>query len=257
MRYLLFVLMLGVILSVSAQIRIIPETKLLEVANPQRAESSLQFDTDKVDFGTIDEMSGVWSRSVKLRNDGSDTIAIMQVKSTCSCLKAELPKRVLGPNEEITVSLKYYPRGHSGDISQRLFLYTAVSNDKPSAILNLRGRVVASSDRSDDYPYERGVLRLRQDTVKVVGQQREVQRIACMNGGSTTIRPSVDGVFTDSRLSVSFEPEELAPKQEGEMVVTFDPAKIKGGMASLKIQLKGVGTAPRYSVIEVVIRNKE
>ena len=257
MRHLLIVLMLCVVLPVSAQIRIIPKTKLLEIANPQMAESPLRFNTDRVDFGTIDEMSGVWSGSVKLRNNGSDTIAVTQIKSTCGCFNADMPKRVLAPNEEITVSLKYYPRGHSGAILQRLFLYTGISNNKPSAILQLQGRVVASSDRSDDYPYVRGVLRLRQDTVRFIGKEREVQRIACMNGGSTTIHPSVDAVFTDSRLSVHFEPEQLSPKQEGDMVVTFDPAKVKDGISSLKIQLKGVGTTPRYSVIGVVTKNRE
>lgn len=257
MRRLFLVLMLSVVLSASAQIRIIPSEKLLEAANLQVAKSSLRFNAEMVDFGTIDEMSGVWNGSVKLRNVGPDTTLITRVKTTCGCLRADVEKRVLAPQEEISVHLKYYPRGHAGQITQRLFLYTAISDEKPSAILQLRGKVVASADRSDDYPHVRGVLRLRQDTVRLSGGEREILRVACMNGGSATLRPAVDTIFTDRRISVRFVPEILLPKQEGSMEVIFNPDGREEVGTSLKIYLKGVGATPRNSIVEAIIENRE
>ena len=239
--------MLCAVQFVSAQIRIIPREKVLDAAEPKLTPSALRFAPQSVDFATIDEMSGVWQGSAKLVNEGNDTVVVAQVKTTCGCLKAELAKRLLAPKEEVAVRLKYYPRGHAGDVMQRVFLYTTTSNN-PVAVLRLTGKVTASADRSDDYPYSRGVLRLRQEQVRV--QSGEVLRVACMNGGSTTIRPMADSLLLTKGLKVRFEPSTLAPKQEGYMVVEVSA---KAATQNAKIYLKGVGVPPRQSVIEVLI----
>ena len=253
------VTMLCAVQLLSAQIRIIPQDVVRKAAEIEVAESSLQFCPDVVDFGTIDEMSGVWQGSAKLQNIGADTIVVTQIKSTCGCLKAEVAKRVLAPKEEMTVALKYYPRGHAGRVRQRVLLYTNSSSDRPSAVLNLKGLVMAAQDRSDDYPYIRGPLRLRQERVVLGGGKREVQRIACMNGGSATLKPMVDGNFLPKGVSVRFEPSELAPKQEGDMVIDYTPQSANGsvneGVKSAKLYIKGLGVPPRESVIDIVIEN--
>ena len=83
MRGVVAVVMLCAAQLLSAQIRIIPQTKLLE-AEPKAVEGSpLRFATEEVSFGTIDEMSGVWQGSATLTNSGSEPIAITQIKSTC------------------------------------------------------------------------------------------------------------------------------------------------------------------------------
>ena len=239
----------------SAQIRIIPQDVVRKAADIEVADSSLQFSPGGVDFGTIDEMSGVWQGSAKLQNMGADTLVVTQIKSTCSCLKAEVAKRVLAPKEEVKVALKYYPRGHAGRVRQRVLVYTNSSSDRPSAVLNLTGLVTAAQDRSDDYPYTRGVLRLRQESVVFSGEGRQVQRVACMNGGSATLKPAVDGNFLPKGVSVRFEPSELAPKQEGDMVIDYTPQGVAEGVKSAKLYIKGVGVPPRESAIDIVIEN--
>jgi len=245
--------MLWAVQLLSAQIRIIPQERL-EAANPQIQSSVLQFEPHKVDFGTIDEMSGVWQGSASLVNRGADTIAITQIKSTCGCLKAEVQKRVLVPKERVAVNLKYYPRGHAGRVMQRVLLYTNGSNDRPSAILQLRGLVTASADRSDDYPYSRGTLRLRQERVRLQGEAKEVQRIACMNGGSVKLRPEVDAMLLPKGVQVRFEPAELAPKQEGDMVVEYEPQSGTNTAGGYVLYLKGLNIPPRQSTIKITIR---
>jgi hypothetical protein len=257
MREFLAVVMLCAVQLLSAQIRIIPQDKLLE-AQPKAVENSpLRFVTEDVSFGTIDEMSGVWQGSTTLVNRGAEPIAITQIKSTCGCLRAELPKRVLAPSESVKVALKYYPRGHAGRVSQRVLLYTNGSAEQPSAILHLRGVVTASADRSDDYPYCRGTLRLRQERVVFDGEGQQVLRIACMNGGSSELRPMVDTLLTSKVLRVWFEPSILAPKQEGDMMVEYRPNEVKEGAENLKIYLKLPNISPRQGVVEVLIEKKE
>ena len=238
----------------SAQIRIIPQEKLL-AAEPKAAEnSSLQFATEEANFGTIDEMSGVWQGSAVATNIGTEPISITQIKSTCGCLKAEIPKRVLAPKESVKVALKYYPRGHAGRVLQRVLLYANGVTEQPSAILRLRGVVTASADRSDDYPYSRGVLRLRQDTVRLSGE-REVLRLAFMNGGSTELKLAVNANLLPKGMKVRFEPSKVAPKGEGEMVVEYVPTTEKSPAVFGKIYIEGLNLPPRQSVIDVILKN--
>lgn len=254
MRGVVAVVMLCAAQLMSAQIRIIPQEKLLEAANPKTVASQLRFVADKVDFGTIDEMSGVWQGSATLTNEGGETIAITRVKSTCGCLKAEMPKRALAPKELMKVVLKYYPRGHAGVVRQRVFLYTEASEEHPSAVLEVRGVVTASADRSDDYPYSRGVLRLRQDTVRLSGV-REVLRVAFMNGGSAELNLSVDTNFLPEGVKVRFEPSKVAPKGEGEMVVEYTPTSAKSQTNLGKIFIRGLNLPPRQCAIDVIKKN--
>ena len=256
-RVAIYAVLLCAVQMLSAQIRIIPQERILEAANPRSVSSSLRFSSEVVDFGTIDEMSGVWQGVVDVVNTGNDTIAITQVKSTCSCLQIGIPKRVLAPKESVKATLKYYPRGHAGRITQRVLLYSNVSAEYPSAIMQLRGVVTASADRSDDYPYTRGTLRLRQEEVRFDVAGRQVQRIACMNGGSTKLRLAVDTLLTSRGVRVRFEPSTLAPKQEGDIVVEYEPQQVIKGEKPLKIYLKLPDIAPRHSVIGVQIYDKE
>ena len=255
MRVLVSVLMICVAYIACAQIQIIPRDKVLNAANPTIATSSIRFSTEVVDFGTIDEMSGAWKGSAKLVNKGRDTVAVTRIKSTCGCLQAEMPKRVLLPNEVVEVALKYYPRGHAGRVAQRVFVYTDAADDNPSAVLQLKGIVTASADRADDYPYARGTLRLRQDKVQVGGATKEVLRVACMNGGSTELQLDVDTLLTTKGLTVRFEPSRLAPKQEGDMVVEFTPITKSETEVVGKIFIKGLNLPPRQCVVEVVKKN--
>lgn len=255
MRGLLVIVLLCAVQLVSSQIRIISPEKLLEASEIRTTENSpLRFATEVVNFGTIEEMSGVWQGSAKLRNTGADTLVITQIKSTCGCLKAETAKRVIAPKEDVAVALKYYPRGHAGRVRQRVLIYSNLSADKPSAVLSLMGVVTASEDRSDDYPCTRGVLRLRQDTVRFSGE-REVQRIAVMNGGSVALELSVDTNFLPKGLSVHFEPSNIAPKGQGQMVVKYDPTIGVLPKDGAKIYVKGLNLPPRQSAIDVVLKN--
>ena len=256
MRGFIVAMMLCAAQLLSAQIRIIPQDKLLDASEIKAVEKSpLRFASEEVSFGTIDEMIGAWQGSALLVNNGNETVAITQIKTTCGCLKAELPKRVLAPKEQMTVALKYYPRGHAERVRQRVLLYTNLSSDKPSAVLTLSGLVTASADRSDDYPYTRGVLRLRQEQVVFEGSGRQVQRIAFMNGGSTELKLEVDTNLLPKGVSVRFEPAKVAPKGEGDIVVEYHPTSGNATTKLGKIYIKGLNLPPRQSAIDVILKN--
>ena len=249
------VMMLCAVQIAVAQIRIIPQERLREV-ELKAVASSLQFTPEKVDFGTIDELSEPWQGNARLENRGLDTVVITRIKSTGGCLRVEIAKRTLAPKESAMVTLKYYPRGHAGRVSQRVLVYTNLSDDKPSAILELRGVVTASADRSDDYPYSRGALRLRQEGVRFDGRVKQVERIACMNGGATELRPEVDKMFLPSGVKGYFEPATLAPKQEGSLVLEYLPTANTGAKEGAMAYIKGLGVPPRQSTIKIEFENR-
>ena len=128
-------------------------------------------------------------------------------------------------------------------------------DEKPSAILAVGGLVTASEDRSDDYPYQRGVLRLRQERISLTATERQVVRIAVMNGGSTIIRPEADGMFLPSGVRVRFEPSQLKPKEQGDLVVEYVPQSETTAAKSFKIFVKGLNVPPRQSAIDVIFGN--
>ena len=68
MRGALSIMLLCAVQFVSAQIRIIPQDAVRKATDIEVAESTLHFVPQSVDFGTIDEMSGVWHGGAKLRN---------------------------------------------------------------------------------------------------------------------------------------------------------------------------------------------
>lgn len=241
-----------------AQFRIIPQEQLHSLANPTLATKDIRFTPAKVSFGKIDEMMGVWQGSATLTNYTSQTVAVTEVKSTCGCLQATLASRVLAPNKSVTVQLKYYPRGHAGEVAQRVLLYTSLSKDKPSAVLHLEGLVLASSDRSDDYPYMRGALRLRQERITFKGGQREGLRIACMNGGAEALHLSINEGFCPKGVKAYFEPSILAPKQEGHLIVEYSPEGADSGSVrdlrgAMMLYIEGISLPLRQRAVEVVI----
>jgi hypothetical protein len=84
--------------------------------------------------------------------------------------------------------------------------------------------------------------------------EREVLRVAFMNGGSVELNLSVDANFLPEGVRVRFEPSKVAPKGEGEMVVEYEPSAVKSPTNVGKIYIKGLNLPPRQSVIDVVLK---
>lgn len=236
----------------SAQIRIIPREKLDSVNNVSSlASSPLRVEGgSKLSFGTIAEDGGIWQRSIVLVNESSSPIVIRNVSSSCSCLRGELSERVIRAGERCNVVVKYNPIGHPGNVSQRLFVYTSLDEQRPTLVVTLEGKVTISANRSGDYPYSRGVLLLRSDWVQLDGSGR--YRVACMNSGQTLLQIVADTLLSSKGIKAYTEPARLEAGAEGDLVIECDePTEEK----SRRLYLKGLTLAPRERMI--VLQNKE
>lgn len=237
----------------TAQIVLIPQSVRDSVNNPATVADSpmVLADGGRVAMGTLAEDGQAWRGSVVWYNRGDKPLVITRVTTTCGCLQAEPEKGAVRPDRSATIALTFNPRGRVGAVSQRVMIYTSLSDTKPTAIVEVTGRVTASGDKASDYPYACGTLLLRNNKVTVDG--KGVVRLACYNAGNSLLTLSADELLTPSALSLRCEPSPLPPKSEGELVITI------GGEIDERdnaLYIRGVNVAPRERKIELIKREK-
>ena len=168
-----------------AQIRIIPRAKIDSARNVATTDVGMRFvGGATLNFGTIAEDSGAWHGEIEWRNVGEKPITITRISTSCGCLKAEsetIEPTARGRRNKLQIT--YFPRGHAGEVSQRIFIYTDRSGQRPAAVVTLCGRVRATADRSGDYAESCGALLLGRKWVRFENEGVQTERIACMNGG--------------------------------------------------------------------------
>ena len=258
-RYLLLCAAIIVCGSAEAQIKLISREKLDSVANPRTVEGAkMLFEGGAtISFGTISEDAGKWEKVLEWRNGGEETLVVTRVTTTCSCLQAVADKGAVKRGGKSAIRLAYYPKGHPGKVEQRVFIYTNLSSSKPTAIVTLKGVVTPSADHSADYPYHRGELRLRRDTLHLMGDRSQTERIACLNSGNRAMRLVADSMLSSRGLTLCTEPEVLPAGGEGDLLVTYTPEKDAKRPLWLKLYIKGLALPLREREIYIKIESEE
>ncbi len=73
----------------------------------------VSIDRTKHDFGQIRRRGGDVAADFVLTNRGAQPLVVVQVVTSCSCLKAEYSRRPVAPGAQTTVRLRYEP--HKAD----------------------------------------------------------------------------------------------------------------------------------------------
>lgn len=232
-----------------AQLPIIPR-EVREAAKPTAVEGEwLIFDDGtNITFGTISEDDAPWQTTLHWRTKEGRKLTITRVQTTCGCLVAKWDRRASVEASKGTIEVTYHPKGHAGKVNQRLFVYTSLSDEKPTAIISLVGTVTPSIDRSGDYQHSAGVLGMRQKSV-VITEGGGRARIAVMNCGSTPLRITHDSKLSTPNIKAHTEPEILESGAEGDLVIEYKSNKTDAVM----LYLAGLNTPPRERKIEVTI----
>lgn len=235
--------------SAMAQIRIIPQERVQEAANPSTiGEEAMLFEEgERVSFGTISEDSEPWRTTLRWHTTEGKRLTIKQIKTTCGCLTAEWDRRKAVNATSGTIEIEYRPKGHTGGIRQRIFVYTTLSENKPTAIVECVGTVKPSADRSSLYPHQMGTLGLRSRTLTLPAEGG-VMEIAVMNCGSEPLRVMHDERMSLGGVKAHTEPAVLPSGAEGVLVVEFEPTE-----EPTMLYLGGVTAPPRERKIEIEI----
>ena len=149
------------------------------------------------------------------------------------------------PGSRDSIVVTYYPKGHPGKFSHRLFVYTSREKDKPSAILEISGNVIPASVPVWRYPYQMGSLFLKQKEVYMDGDKLQVEVIECLNAG-------------DRPFSLDKEKSLVPPSETADIEITFKPGKSResGQEGKLPVILGIPGQSPGKSTIYVVFGQK-
>lgn len=202
-----------------AQMILIPKSRLDSIASPRSVVSKVVVEGGKsVDFGRIEEQK-IARRVVKLQNKESKSIAVTKLSTTCRCLSATMSSRVICAEKSGEIVLTFNPKGFPGPFEHKVLAYTNLSENQPTAVLTVKGYVIPDKDRSGDYPYHCAGLLLRRKSVNF--SSSKVERIACMNGSSKTIKIEKDTLLSSKQITLHAEPEIVKPGQTADIVVTL------------------------------------
>lgn len=192
--------------------------------------------------------------SFTLKNSSATTVAITELRSTCSCLKVATKPKTLRPNEELEVVATFNSAQRSGKVKLDIFVYTSLDAKSPTERLTVTG-TMAQSDKFSYLPYSAGELKLSRNTVTIdntkVGATR-TERIAVANAGVKELR--ITAQSTIDELSLRLEPTTLKPGEEGDIVISYTPKRaIQQDIQTILI-LEGCTGRPTERTIKITIK---
>ncbi|MGN0190395.1 MAG: DUF1573 domain-containing protein [Candidatus Cryptobacteroides sp.] len=248
---------LGTILSflafstvLSAQIRTVPQERLLEQVSPVLCADSaaLSFDFLELDTPELSEDSDPVCLEFPFRNVSDREVVISRINCSCNCVKVSVSQQVLSPGQDAVLSAVYYPAGHPGKFQRRVFLYTSASDRHPAAVLKVNADVAWKTGPDAEYPFVCGDLRLRRNAVEI-SSKPETVHIRCFNSGDRALTVTAETAFLPFPLSFRCKPETVAPGGEAVLIIETRAEPACGG--EFPLMLNGTGARPSESVIMI------
>lgn len=163
------------------------------------------------DFGTLYSTMKV-KRLITIRNEGTDTLRVDEVSTSCGCTAALLSRPLIAPRDSGTVEISFDPRKFTGAVEKGVSMKT---NDpsNPKAHIVFTANVVKLLEVEPEYMIYRAM----------VGQPA-TEQITLTNMSAEPIR--IVSVTSSSPL-VAFGEfiRELLPNQPAGIAVTLTPTK--------------------------------
>ena len=255
-RFIVTILMTCAVLSsAQAQIKVIPREKLEARANPKLYADSawLDFDRRLIVAEPMSEDDAPKTFRYRLTNSGKDTLHLKRLNTTCSCVVAVPEQRSVRPGESTDIIVTYDPKGHPGTFERKIFVYT-MDGSSPAAVLRLQVHVKDSEDFSTLYRHQMGSIRLRRPEVTFREGEKAVEKIPFVNLSGKPMKLQCDAAMLPGCLEFSVVPSVVEDREEGEIIISFDPSQAYRPV--MTVILKDLGVSPSRSSIKVNV-NKE
>lgn len=108
--------------SANAAVTAVPEPSKTIVKD--RPKTSVKFDKDTFDFGTIKDGDLV-EHTYKFRNTGANPLMIDDVIATCGCTIPSYTKTPIAPGQNGEIKISFNSKGKAGNVSKSI---TVISN---------------------------------------------------------------------------------------------------------------------------------
>lgn len=236
----------------AAQIRIVPRQRLDSIARPTTVgEGRVHFEHGgELNFGSIDESAPRWSQRIRWSNISDTPIVVTRVTTSCSCVTVEYDRNKVEPNGEGWLTISFNPKGRVGKVTQRVAVYTNLSDVHPTAVLHLRGYVETSE--GDIYTSAMGALRLTTKRVAVERGKPFRVTLACKNAADKPLHIEADRYMPSTGVTLRTEPEVLNGGAEGVLIIEG-----AGVEKPVRLYVGGIDVAPSQRVIDIMVDHKD
>ena len=253
-RYIVVALVLLCVDAGAQERKVLSRAELDALVNPTLSEvagGSIVAEPATRNMGEIADTATI-STDFTLRNTTTEAIEIVEIRSSCSCLKVVTPITRIEAKESVTLRAEFNPAGRNGGFSIPILLYTALDDAHPTARLTVEGSVVATDEWSH-LPYRMGSLRLSRKSVSFDCDTR-TECVAVANVSNTPLRLSSQP--TTEGIALRTEPEVLMPGEEGDIVITYAPTADMMHDIETAIIVEGCGEArPSERMIKITIKH--
>ncbi|XOV90909.1 MAG: DUF1573 domain-containing protein [Bacteroidota bacterium] len=200
-------------------------------SNHLYAQGKLEFGNTTHDFGEVAEDGGPIDYSFSFKNTGNQPVKIIQVKASCGCTTPGWTKELIMPGDTGFVKAQYNPRNRPGQFRKSLQVTSnAVGGNNT---LFIEGYVKpAPRSVAEELPLKMGGLRIKYKSLNLgrMTNEKTIQKsFEVYNDGEATIELQNERGLVPEYITISLQPEELAPGSAGKLMVAFDPKK-KGSL---------------------------
>ena len=214
----------------------------------------LRFETLQKDFGVIYETDSTIVTEYCFENVSDKPVLVTRITTNCGCTTVQTGDSLVAPGEKGVVKVLFNPRRRSGTVDTNTFVYTSLSGSEPVAKLTLLGNVI-DNDEWNHLPCSMGTLKLKRKDVTfepIRSGTSPQQRIPCANVG--TVPLVLSAKLLPQFVSFSTQPAEIAPGEEGDVVLTIDSDMLPPGAPRLfNVVVEGVGGRISDRTIKVKI----
>ena len=191
------------------------------------AQGKLQFLESTYDFGEIREEGGYAEYTFNFVNNGDEPVKIHSVKASCGCTTPGWTKEEVLPGDSGFVKARYNPRNRPGRFRKSLKISANPSSENRT--LYITGIVKPKPKNVfEELPVSAGALRLKYRSMNIgkITTEKVVEKsFDVYNSGADSLGLLNELMELPAHIQLKMDPQKLAPKGRGSLVVSYDPVK--------------------------------
>ena len=166
----------------------------------------------QIDFG--DAYSGSKAdRVIEVKNIGSDTLKISEVRAQCGCTAALISSKALAPGDAGKLSISFNTQNYSGKVTKQVYI-TSNDSGSPRTTINFNVNIVTVLDLNPKF--------LSFDNSKLDTTYTKIITLTNMSKDAVTIL-SVDN--TEEALKISLMKMKLMPGESTQLQAVYKSPK--------------------------------